>query len=218
VKLVIDPEDPLDVLRSARRNDCVEARGFVTDYYVRAFPSKRRWELELVRNRYFRHARDAAAAKRRRAQLLRLGWGFEVPDLCPDAVAAHRITSSDPKTVYDFACATLELFGDFVQEVEIEDAQRRRDGWPGVPFAIVRWDSKQNPGFAKLGEAVSRLEGHGRKRPRIYFAEPRSSCLNDIVYLLSPSWFEQDEASDLWRDIVDEYRDYLGEDVVYYGC
>lgn len=216
MKWVIEPEDPIEVLQSAGRGDCVEFRGYVTDYYVRAFPTKRYWDLELVRNKYFRHGRDAAVAQRRRAELIRLGWDFACPGLCPDAVAGQRLASPDVEPVNNLANETLDRFNDELQEAEIESASRRRAGWPDFPFALARWDWRESPRFDVIAEGVRRLEGRRRPRPFLYWRFfPPPPALDEIAGLISTYDFDAEEADDLWRDIVDEFREGLGDDVFY---
>ncbi len=213
MKIVLWQDEPLATMAAAKRGDCVEVRGFRSDYFVRAIPERRRWVLEIARNRYLRHSRDAFVAQRRRRSLARMGWNLDPVDPSIDAVATCAIEANDPAAVWAVAERTLELFGDEPQEVEIEDRARRCSPWPDVPFSLIWWDRRQNPAFDLVNAAVRRLEGTGRRKTRVYWAEPRSSCFDDILYLVSPRYFDHDEADQVWFDLQDEMRDGLADGV-----
>lgn len=243
MKFTFDAADPLDLLATAGRDDCVELRPARADYYVRAFPGRRtrrralpassspapttkpaslddgarRWQLELVRNRYYVRARDAIASQRRRTQLERLGWDFAAVDLSVDARAGLTLTGARPDEVLAAVVATLDRFGDHLDDVEIEPRQRRREGWPGVPFVLSSWDHRENPRFAALGEGVRRLEGRGRHYRRVFWTFPDTGS-DDYAYLLSTARFSEAEATDLWFDTIDECRAGLDCGDIFYRC
>ena len=80
-------------------------------------------------------------------------------------------------------------------------------------FSLIWWERRENPKFGRVAAAFRSLEGTGRHQPRIYWAEPKSSCFDDILYVVSPRDFDHDEADQLWSDLQDEMRDGLAGDV-----
>ena len=256
MKFAFNADEPLELLATAGRDDCVELRPARADYYVRAFPGRRtprrralsasasprptgipasrppahgsplsdgrdegvrRWQLELVRNRYYVRARDALASQRRRTQLERLGWDFAAGELSVDARAGLTLRGAGPDEVLATVVATLDRFGDHLDDVEIEPRQRRREGWPDVPFVLSSWDHRENPRFAALGEGVRRLEGRGRHYRRVFWTLPDTGS-DDYAYLLSTAWFSEAEATDLWFDTIDECRIGLDCGDIFYRC
>jgi hypothetical protein len=243
MKFAFNAVEPLELLATAGRDDCVELRPARADYYVRAFPGRRtrrralpsstkptpttepvslddgtrRWQLELVRNRYYVRARDALDSQRRRTQIERLGWDFAAGDLSPDARAGLTLTGARSDEVLATVVATLDRFGDHLDDVEIEPRQRRREGWPDVPFVLSSWDHRENPRFAALGEGVRRLEGRGRHYRRVFWTLPDTGS-DDYAYLLSTAWFSEAEATDLWFDTIDECRIGLDCGDIFYRC